>query len=247
MRIFACTLGFLVLTGYAPELARAETAPQESVADLWSMNLSGDFGLEAGRDVASFYPAGAVPAQPTGVFPGFALAARRGLGERFYLGAALSSLPKTYTLTAFGSQDQWQFSGLLLDLSAGWILARWGDFGLFAEAQAGWLSLMDGSLTRGSVGVTGSVSGNAPTGQAGVGLRWFILPSVALELQGGWRAARVGAGLSVSGGDAQPPSGTPWVDFGGPFGRLGLDFFWGLSNPWGTSEAPPPPPPPASF
>jgi len=68
------------------------------------------------------------------------------------------------------------------------------------------------------------------------------LPSVALDLSGGYRFARLPLSFSTSSGQMSP-SFTPefYADLGGPYGRLGLSFFWGLRNPWGQSEAPPPP------
>jgi hypothetical protein len=74
-----------------------------------------------------------------------------------------------------------------------------------------------------------------------VGGRWFVLPSVGLELQAGWRDAKISA--SVAQGSTGGSS--PDVDFGGPFAKAGLTFLWGLRNPWGESappEAPAPPP-----
>jgi hypothetical protein len=180
------------------------------------------------------------------VFPGFSLGLRRNLGERCFIGAGLSSLPKDFTVSAFGTQDQWQFSGLLLGLSAGCLVQQSGPCAVLVQAQAGWLDLTNGSLTR-SPDSSGSAQGSAPALELSAGERWNILPSVALELVGGWRLARVPVALSLPGGPAEAPASRAYVDFSGPFAKLGLAFTWGLRNPWGESEAPPPPPPPRDF
>ena len=83
--------------------------------------------------------------------------------------------------------------------------------------------------------------------QFGVGGLWFILPSVALEAQGGYRFARLPLRLTTDKGVQSPPSAPEfYADMSGPYGKLGLSFFWGLRNPWGEAEAPPPPPPPTA-
>lgn len=237
------------LGGHATEVhAGPETREVQpaSLAGLWSLNVSGDFSYEAGQDLTSFYPAGALEPPASRVYPGFALALRRHLNDAFFVGAHLASLPKGYSVSLAGSNDTWSLDALMLGLSLDWMLYRAVSVGLYAEAQAGWLSLLGGSLERTGAGATkGSLEGSALAEQFGLGGLWFILPSVALEAQGGWRFARLPLRLSTSAGPQSPPSAPEfYADLGGAYGRLGLSFFWGLRNPWGESEAPPPPPPP---
>lgn len=217
-----------------------------SLAGLWSLSLFGDFSLESGQDLQSFYPSGAISTPESRVFPGFAVGLRRHLTDNFFVGAQLASLPKSYNLSAGGNDDTWQFDGLMLGLSGDWMLYRAVSVGLYAEGQVGWLTLMGGSLDRLGPGATkGNLDGSALAEQFGLGGLWFILPSVALEAQGGFRFARLPLRFSTSQGSQTPPAAPEFfTDLSGPYGRLGLSFFWGLRNPWGEAEAPPPPPPP---
>jgi len=219
----------------------------ERLDGTWSLSLCGDFALESGADIQSLYPAGSVAAQPRALDPGFALGVRRHFGESFFGGFELGSLPKGYTINAFGNQDLWQISGLEVGGTVDWIFARVSTLTFFAGYQAGWVTLAGSTLDRsGGQIANGTLDGSGFGQEAGLGIQWTVLPSVALEVQGGWRGARIPVRLDVSGGNPWPPSDSPDIDFSGPFARLGLDFTWGLRNPWGESEAPPPPPPPGS-
>lgn len=229
------------------QLGAEAAAPREPLGGLWSLNLSADLGYYKGEDLLSFYPAGTLQAPAPRAFPGFSVGLRRHFNERLFAGLQLSSLPKSYALDrSDGGSDLWTFDGLLLGASGGLILARGAQSALFAEAQWGYLSLINGTLDRsGPQASSGSLEGAGLAQQYGLGLLGFILPSVALEAQGGWRFARLPLSLSTRDGKQSPPSAPEFYsDFSGPYGRLGLNFFWGVRNPWGEQEAPPAPAPP---
>lgn len=228
---------------------KAQTPPPQSLAGLWSLNLSADTAWLKSADLLSYYPSGALGAPATQVFPGFNLGLRRHLSDRFFVGLQLSSLPKGYNVDVAGSNDTWSFDGLMLGVSGGWIWLHSTHWALYAEGQAGWVGLADGSLDRTGANAThGSLEGNALAEQFSVGAQCFILPSVALEAQVGYRVAHLPLSLSTTQGRQSPPSAPEfYVDLGGHFARLGLSFYWGLQNPWGEQAAPtaPAPPPPS--
>lgn len=231
--------------GEGPETLTVQAA---SLAGLWALSLSADLAWLGGEDLLSFYPSGALSVPAARLHPGFSLGLRRHLSGTFFVGAQLSSLPKGYQAEVGGQQDTWLFDGLLLGLSGGWLLYRAVSVAFYAEAQAGWLTLSNGSLDRtGSAATAGSLEGSALAEQFSLGALWFILPSVALEAQGGYRFARLPLSLTTSAGRQTPPSMPEfYVDFSGSFARLGLSFYWGVKNPWGEQDAPPAPkiPPP---
>lgn len=224
----------------------AEAPPAQSLAGLWSLSLSADMAWLNGQDLLSYYPSGALSAPPTQVFPGFNVGLRRHLSDRFFVGLQLSSLPKGYNVDVAGSNDTWTFDGLMLGLSGGWVWLHSAHWALYTEAEAGWLGLADGSLERtGANAGTGSLDGSALAEQFNLGVQCFILPSVALEAQGGYRVAHLPLSLSTANGRQTSPSAPEfYVDLGGPFVRLGLSFFWGLRNPWGEQAVPAAPAPP---
>ncbi len=236
-----------LMLGLAAPRAQAETP---GLAGLWSLNLSADLAWMGGDDLLSFYPQGALGAPARRAFPGFGLGLRRHLSDSFFVGAQLASLPKGYWVERGADKDSWAFDGLQLGAGAGWVVRLSRRAAVYAEAQVGWLSLVNGSLERsGANATTGSLEGSALSQQLGLGLLGFILPSVALEAQGGYRFARLPLSFSTKAGRQSPPSAPEfYADFSGPFARLGLSFFWGLRNPWGQQAAPeapafePPPP-----
>lgn len=241
IRLFVAALALSGAPAPAP-------ASPPSLAGLWSMNVSADLGHYSSEDLLSFYAQGALSAPAPQSYPGFSLGLRRHLSEHFFAGLQLASLPKGYSVSLGGSTDQWALDGLLLGASGAWMLQPTEALALYAEAQVGWLTLINGGLERsGASTATGSLEGSALAEQFGLGALWFILPSVALEAQGGWRFARLPLTLSTGSGRQSPPSAPEfYADFSGPYGRLGLAFFWGLKNPWGEQDAPPAPAPPPS-
>jgi hypothetical protein len=230
-------------------LAPGTLLPQANLAGRWSLNVSGDLAWPTTHDLASYYPNGAIADPAVTLFPGFSLTLRRHLDAGFFTGFQLGSLPKGYSLDVGPNHDTWTLDALTANAVLGWMVLPTPELGLFLEVQAGWFGLSNGALERSGPGSTdGVLEGSGLNAQAGVGLQAFILPSVALEAQGGWRNARVGVDLSTSAGKQTPPSGPEFfVDDSGPFVRLGLTFYWGLRNPWGEQAAPPapkiPPPP----
>lgn len=225
---------------------RREAVQAATLEGLWSLNLSADLAWPPTEDLLSYYPAGALSAPGARMVPGFNLGLRRFLSESFFIGAQLSSLPKGYSVTVAASQDTWSMDSLLLGVAGGWLIYRAVSVAFYAEAAAGWLSLVNGTYERTGAGADkGSLEGSALSEQFSLGALWFILPSVALEAQGGYRFGRVPVSYTNGGGRQKPPSAPEfYADFSGSFARLGLSFFWGLSNPWGEQEAPDAPPPP---
>jgi hypothetical protein len=226
----------------------ATTAIQPSpLAGLWSLSLGGDFASLGSQDLQSFYPAGSISPPASHLTPGFFLLGRKHVSDSFYAVGGLSSLSKDYTVDWSGGQDLYQWDAVFFSTGGGWMLYRAINFDLFAQAEAGWLLMTQGSFERTSTNpalasTKGTFEGAAIATQFSAGGLWFILPSVALDLSGGYRFARLPLNFSTSAGEVNP-SFTPefFADLSGPYGRIGLNFFWGLRNPWGQSEAPPPP------
>lgn len=225
---------------------QTQSVQAESLAGLWSLSLDADLAWPSSEDLLSFYPAGTLSAPAPRLLPGFSLILRRYLSDSFFVGAQLASLPKGYSVDLGASNDTWTMDSLLLGVSGGWLLYRAVSVAFYGEASAGWLVLVDGSYERTGAGADkGSLEGSALSEQFDLGALWFILPSVALEAQGGYRFGRVPVTVSTGSGKWQPVNGPDfYADFSGSFARLGLSFIWGLRNPWGEQAAPDAPPPP---
>jgi hypothetical protein len=210
---------------------------------LWSLSLGGDFASLGDQDLKSFYPAGSIGAPASHLTPGFFLLGRKHVSDSFYAVGGLSSLSKGYTVDRSGGQDLYQWDTVFISTGGGWMLSRALNFGLFAQAEAGWLVMTDGSFeSTGSSATKGAFEGSAIATQFSAGGLWFLMPSVAIDLSGGYRFARLPLRFSTSAGAVNPGfAPEPFADFSGYYGRIGIDFFWGLRNPWGPSEAPPPP------
>jgi hypothetical protein len=211
------------------------------------MNLAADLAWSSSEDLLSYYAPGALSAPPQRMVPGFSLGLRRFLSDSFFVGAQLDSLPKGYAVSVAGNNDTWTLDSLCLGLDGGWVLYRAVSVAFYGQASVGWLMLANGAYERtGAAPDKGSLEGSALSEQFSLGALWFILPSVALEAQGGYRFGRVPVSVtSTTLGRWKPLNGPDfYADFGGSFARLGLSFFWGLANPWGEQEAPSAPPPP---
>jgi hypothetical protein len=213
------------------------------LASLWSISLGGDFTNEGSQDLQSFYAPGSIGLPATRVVPGYYLQGRKYISDSFFALACLSSLPKSYSVNQAGSQDQYEWDALILGTGGGWILYRALNFAFSAQAEAGWLVMSEGSFERSGANATkGTLEGSALATQFSVGGLWFVLPSVALDLCGGYRFARVPLSFATDAGNLSPTFAPQfYADFSGAYGRAGLSFFWGLRNPWGQSAAPPPP------
>jgi hypothetical protein len=234
---------FLRTAGAHADAAAVTGVDPVPLAGLWSITLGGDFSDQSGEDLPGFYPGPAAVAASPRIVPGYYLQGRKYISDSFFALASLSSLPKSYSLSLSGNQDQYDWDALVFSTGGGWMLYRALNFGLSAQAEVGWLALSEGSFQRsGAAPTSGSFSGSAVATQFSLGGLWFILPSVALDLSGGYRFARVPLSFSPDANDPSP--GFPsqiYADFSGAYGRAGLSFFWGLRNPWGQSPAPPPP------
>jgi hypothetical protein len=220
-----------------PDLTNIQPAP---LAGLWSLSLGGDFSSLGGQDLGTFYASGA-PAEPAArLSPGFFLLGRKHVSDGFYACAGLSSLSKNYSVDRPGGQDLFEWDSLLMSTGGGWLLSRSLGFALFTQAEVGWFYLSQGTFERtGPAATQGLFQGSALATQFSAGGLFFLLPSVALDLDGGYRFARLPLTYSGNAGD---PGFKPdfYADFSGPYARAGLNFFWGLRNPWGPGEAPPP-------
>jgi hypothetical protein len=225
---------------------RRQSIQPAPLAGLWALSLSADLSWTSTQDLLSFYPPGTLSAPPASAAPGFNLGLRRFVSDSFYVGAQLSSLPKNYSVSVGADQDTWTLDSLLLGAEGGWLLYRAVSVAFYGEASVGWLMLVNGDFERSGADTDkGSLEGGALSEQFSLGALWFILPSVALEAQGGYRFGRVPVTVDSSIGRWTPKNGPDfYADFSGSFARLGLSFFWGLSNPWGEQEAPSAPPPP---
>lgn len=248
---FSFLLGLLCLCGGAAlraeetlGLGNALSEIQPSpLSGLWALSVGGDFSYLGAQDLASFYAASSLNGPTSRVLPGFYLEGRKHVSESFFGLASLASLSKSYTVDNGSGQDLYQWDAVMLSVGGGWVLYRAVNFALLAQGEFGWLGMTDGSFSRdGAAATKGSFEGSAPATQFSAGGLWFILPSVALELNGGYRFARLPLRFSTASGQMSPSFAPEFfADFSGPFGRAGINFFWGLRNPWGQSEAPPPP------
>jgi hypothetical protein len=227
----------------APSPPVVHAPPSSPLAGLWSLNLGVDLASLGSQDLKQFYAPGAISGPADRYFPGFYLGGRLHVNEIFFLSLGLSSLPKGYVVQTAGGEDSYQWDALFLNAGLGWMLWRSTRGAVYTQAEAGWLTLAEGSFERTGAGATkGLFEGSALATQLSFGWMYFLMPSVALEAGAGWRFARLPLSFTTAAGHALP-NFTPeyYADFSGPFGRLGLAFFWGLKNPWGESEAPPPP------
>ena len=226
--------------GTGPDAPSIQPSP---LAGLWALSVGGDFAYLGAQDLASFYPAASLSGPTSRVLPGFYLEVRKHVSESFFGLAALSSLSKSYSVDLGTGQDLYQWDAAIISVGGGWVLYRALNFGLLAQGEFGWLAVTDGSFSRDGVAPTkGVFEGSAPATQFSLGGLWFILPSVALELKGGYRFARLPLSFTTAAGQMNPAFAPEfYADFSGPYGRAGLSFFWGLRNPWGQSDAPPPP------
>lgn len=241
---FALCLGF----GLAQNLRALDAMPASMsaqpspMAGLWAVSLGGDFVNMGSDDLESFYPSGSLSAPPRHLTPGFYLQIRKHVSETFFGLVDLSSLPKAYTVDRPSGQDLYEWDAVLLGLGGGWMLYHALNFGLSAQGEFGWLTLTQGSYEHtGTNPAKGTFDGSALATQFSLGGLWFVMPSVALEISGGYRFARLPLSRSAS---IPPPTGSApeyYADLSGSFGRCGLSFFWGLRDPWGQSDAPPPP------
>lgn len=226
--------------GSGPDAPVIQPSP---LAGLWALTVGGDFSYLSANDLASFYPASSLNGPTSRVLPGFYLEVRKHVSESFFGLASLTSLSKSYSVDRGTSQDLYQWDTAIISVGGGWMLYRALNFGLAAQGEFGWMGLTDGSFSRDGVAPTkGIFEGSAPATQFSASGLWFILPSVALELKGGYRFARMPLNFTTAVGQVNPAFAPEfYADFSGPYGRAGLSFFWGLRNPWGQSDAPPPP------
>lgn len=229
-----------------PTLGSGPDAPviqPNPLAGLWALTVGGDFSYQGAQDLASFYPASSLSGPTSRVLPGFYLEVRKHVSETFFGLASLTSLSKSYSVDRGIGQDLYQWDAAIISVGGGWMLYRALNFGLAAQGEFGWMGLTDGSFSRDGIASTkGIFEGSAPATQFSASGLWFILPSVALELKGGYRFARMPLNFTTAVGQVNPAFAPEfYADFSGPYGRAGLSFYWGLHNPWGQSDAPPPP------
>jgi hypothetical protein len=233
-----------ILIGLSAILQAQPEPPRNpvSLAGLWAVNLSANFSYTKSEDIQALY------AQSTGlpsahVFPGMDLSLRWHLVDEFYLGMGLGSLSKSYSvaLTATGETETYEWNALYPRVFGGLVWYRWVNSYLYFQGEAGAVFLNQGSYLRsgGATETKGTFDGSTYGAAAGLGGVWFALPSVGLQMEGGYRRAVIPASFNLR-------QGTNWdISHSGPYARLGLTFFWGLKDPWGNlSEAPEAPAPP---
>lgn len=233
-----------ILIGLSAILQAQPENPRDQVAlaGLWALDFSADFAYLKSEDIRDLYASD--PGLPSArVFPGMDLSLRWHLVDEFYLGAGLGSLSKSYSvaLTATGETETYEWNALYPRIFGGLVWYRWINSYLYFQAEAGGVFVNQGSYLRsgGASEVKGSFDGSTYGAAAGLGGVWFALPSVGLQLEGGYRRAVVQSTFD------QRPTRSWDISYSGPYARAGLSFFWGLKDPWGNlSEAPEAPSPP---
>lgn len=212
-----------------------------SLNGLWAMSLGADFSLMKSDDVQALYQGG-VSMPETQVFPGIYLSVRKHVSDSFYLGLGLSTLPKAYSVqvSATGETENYDWNAVYPFVLGGWVWYSGSTMYSYVQAEAGYAVLNQASFSRKGVNaVSGAFEGSAFASAIGLGGVWLMIPSVGLNLEGGYRRANLDS-VSFS-----LPPGKISINDSGPYGRLCVSFFWGMKNPWGEGtpvpQAPGPP------
>ncbi len=210
---FSLWLGLLTCPAGANEIP-----PQQPLAGLWSSSLWGETGQDPDKN------------QTQGM--GITL---RYFGTRPYsLGLSLGAFNRDSAALGVGLKQNLSISALVPALRLGWVVARGSHWALLTEAEGAWWQLNNATLRDSKALLLGSFTGQGPGGAIQAGVLYFGVPSVAIELQAGWRVVRIsGLSFEPEAGSGLAPSSDLNVDLGGPFAHAGITILWGLSDPWG--------------
>lgn len=211
----------LLFIGLLSTQAQAQTASL-LVPKHWSASLWGDTASSPAQDLGTHSIGGSSTR-------GMGLTLRHMLGERVVFGINLGA----WSRELGGSTASASVQALAPGLRAGWLLAQRSRWALLAEAEAAWWRLNNAILRDAQGGALGSLEGQGPGGALQASLLLAGLPSLAVELQGGWRLARLsGVSFAPDAGAGLPAVGDLSVDLGGPYLRAGVTILWGLQDPW---------------
>ena len=228
--------------GLHAETQIPELAPV-SLNGLWAVSLGADLSYLRSDDLGALYPATELGVPDRQVFPGAFFSLRRHLSDLYYLGLGVSTLPKSYAVqvNANGDTVSYDFNTIDCYFLGGLVWYRGVNSYLYFQGEAGTAFLNQAGYTAtASGGSKGAYEGSSFATAIGTGGMWFLIPSVGLNIEGGYRRAYLD---SVSSN-----VGTIFVNDSGPYARAGLSFFWGLKNPWGdSSPLPSAPEPPQNF
>ncbi len=247
--LLLCVSGFLGLSS----LSGADEAPAAEdplpLAGLWALSVGGDFSYNPDFDLKNFYPAGGVIGPGPRVFNGIDLSLRWHFHEKFFAGLGVSTLSKIYDVQVGGSKSSFAFDAVYTHLQLGWIWLERPTYYSYLQGEAGLATLNQATYlsSTGNPLDDGNLEGSGFATAFGVGGVLFLIPSVGVKLEGGYRNALITPVNFVKSGSLQsPPSGSKdfFVEDSGPYARLSLDFFWGVKNPWGTYGPSPEPPAP---
>ena len=230
MKLILTAMLVAVTTGLsAQDLPSADAVP---LAGLWSVSLGTDISRQGSADILGLYPAGSVQLNDPQGFAGVNLGLRRHLMDQIYVGLGFSSMPRSYSFDVGNSaySDTFDLDGLNPYLMAGFVWYRGSNLYLDLQVEAGLLFLNQAGFERsGSSTLKADIEGSTASTAASLGGVWFFIPSVGLELRGGYRRAYL-EHLRLSSGPAAEFN----LSASGPHARAGLIFFWGQRDPWGA-------------
>ncbi len=230
-------LGNTPLVAESPE----SSLPKASLSDLWALSLGADLGQMSSRDLTPVY--GQTLGLPENqVYPGFSISARRHMSQYWFVGLGASSLPKGYSIQIdAATRDEYSLDSLYLRAELGLLLYRAARSFVYVQAEGGPAFLVQAAYAHsGTQTAKGEIHAYGVASGLSLGALWLLMPSVGLDLQFGYRRARLPDSRYT--GDNAPPALTAWaVDNSGLFARAGLCFFWGVPDPWGDAQEAPKP------
>jgi hypothetical protein len=206
---------------------------------LWSLSLGADLAYLSSRDAQALGP-DPTAADEKRSFVGLGLALKKHVSDSYFVGLGFSSLPRSYSFASAVGTERYDWDLLGLQVLGGFNWYRFSNSALYVQAEAGAAMLNQASYRLdAATPKEGAYDGSAFSSAVALGGSWNLMPSVALDLQGGYRRILFDS-LSASPGVPSPGS----LNYSGPFARLQAVFYWGLANPWGEGpEAPAPLPP----
>lgn len=247
MKAWCALLLFFGLGGLSS--LEADTRPRDPLplAGLWALDLGTDISFSRSDDIQAYYAPGSLSVPESQVNPGIFVSLRHHFLDQFYAGLGLSTLPKGYTLQINGAGDteSYTWDALYVYALGGWVWHRGVNSYVYFQAETGPAFLYQAVYTRsGTSPLKGSFEGGTIATAASLGGTWFIIPSVGLNLEAGYRRALISPVEFRTGSGVVAPAYVKdfYVNGTGAYARAGLTFFWGVKNPWGEFADPPDPP-----
>lgn len=222
----------------------AHVQPKLTLSGLWAASLAADFSFSQSDDIKAFYAPGSISMPESQVFPGVHASVRRHFYDLFYLGLGFSTLPKGYTLQVApgGDTESYSWDALYPHALGGISWYRGSNSYLYFQGELGTAFLYQAIYVKTGAGAAkGSFEGSTFASAVSLGGVWLLMPSVGLELQGGYRRALIQpVEFRTNAGPVAPVYTREFaVNDSGPYARAALSFFWGVKNPWGDFSSPP--------